>query len=146
MRNSKLLFVCFWALSAIIIAVSGASAKEYTVEWFNNMNCFDQTYHNSNGYCTNLKIELTGMQGVQKKVYATEEYKGQLGVQNSYTMKISTPKLAGACESMKLSATCTYNKFGTTVTETDSRTVSSCSSGKAIILINDFGVTFYPAK
>jgi len=146
MRNSKLLFVCFWVLSAITIAVSGASAKEYTVEWVNNMNPFDQTYHNSSGYCTNLKIVLTGMQGVQVRDYATEEYKGQLAVKNSYTMKISTPKLAGSCDSMKLSATCTYNKFGQTVTETDSHTVSSCSSGKAIILINNFVVTFYPAK
>lgn len=146
MRNLKLLFVCFWALSVMIVAASGASAKEYTVEWFNNMNPNDQTYHNSSGYCTNLKIVLTGMQGVQVRDYATEEYKGQLAVQKSYTMKISSPALASSCDSMKFSATCTYNKFGQTVTETDSHTVSSCSSGKAIILINNFVVTFYPAK
>ena len=143
MQRSKWLLVVVFALSILGVAVSGVSAKEYTVEWFNNMNYSDTIYHNSAGYCTDLTIKLIGMHGVQHGVYATKKYTDKLNVQNSYTMKISTPKLSGECESMILTGSCTYNKFGKTVTETTKAELSTCSNGRAVFLINAFSLGFY---
>lgn len=144
MKRSKWLLVAVFSLSILGVAVSGASAKEYTIEWFNNMNYSDDIYHNAAGYCTDLTIQLTGMHGVQHGVYATEKYTGKLNVQNSYSMKISTPKLSGHCESMILKGTCTFKKYGTIVTETAKTQLSTCSNGRAIFLINGFSLGFDP--
>jgi hypothetical protein len=143
--KAKIMLVASFAFSILGIATSNASAQEYAIEWFNNMN-YNVTLHNSAGYCTDLTVQLVNNPWGDKKIYTTKTYNGKLAVQTSYTMNLSTSPLSGKCLSMTLSGTCTFNKYGTTngtpVTEPIKIVETGCSSGRAVFLINAFQLYF----
>lgn len=133
--------VCLLTVFTVIMSVSGASAMDYTIKWVNNMN-YSSSIGNADGYCTDIKAELLDKKGV---TIGSKVYSGNLKVQDATTMIVSTPLvISSSCRSMKLSGTCTYKAYrNPTKTDTTTQTVA-CASGKAVFLIQNFGLIFYP--
>lgn len=142
MSKVKWLSVVFLSVFAMVVAVSSASATDYTIRWFNNMN-YASSVGNPDGYCTNLKADFLNAKG---QSLGGAQYSGNVNVQKDTTITVSIPP-AATCASMKLSGTCTYKYSRDPVTTAStSINVTGCSSGKAVFLIHNFGMMFYAGQ